>query len=147
MSQGKKMNHLRKKSAIEKYQPLKEQGILREDLSLQLGMDEKSYTPDEIAEILDTLFNPESDKSGEGSKVQNPSKEKPAPKKKEVAKEESEATTGYEEWRMERVNGKLEKLKLVRKNVKISEKEAEALNSAASGPEATNPVMYLKSEE
>ena len=51
---------------------------------------------------------------------------------------------GFEEWRMEKVNGKLEKLKLVRKGVKITQETADTLNSGAES--AVNPIMYLSPE-
>lgn len=55
----------------------------------------------------------------------------------------AKAAPAYEEWRMERKGDKMEKLKLVRKNVKITEAEAETLNAGASSPGAINPIMYF----
>jgi len=57
----------------------------------------------------------------------------------------------FEEWRMERVavgdDSRLEKLKKVRENVKITDEEADTLNSKALSPGAINPIMYLKPGE
>ena len=58
------------------------------------------------------------------------------------------AKTHYQEWRMERnpKTGEMEKLKMLRPCVKISEAEAETLNGQSQSPSATNPIMYLKPE-
>lgn len=63
----------------------------------------------------------------------------PAPAKKPAA-------PTFSAWRMDRVNGRLEKLKQVRECVKISEEEAEVLNAGAEGSPSANPVMYFKNE-
>jgi len=59
----------------------------------------------------------------------------------------------FEEWRMERVrkgsdaNDKpvfqMQKLKMIRGNVKITQETADTLNAGASSPDAVNPIMYL----
>lgn len=74
-------------------------------------------------------------------------KQKPAnPGDEQAPQKPSKASAPtYEEWRMENVNGKLEKLKLIRSGVKITEAEAATLNAGAN-LSSQNPVKYFKSE-
>lgn len=66
---------------------------------------------------------------------------------KGVTKKAALSAPTFEEWRMERTNGQLSKLKLLRKNIKISQAEADVLNSGAESPGSVNPIMYIKSGE
>lgn len=52
----------------------------------------------------------------------------------------------YEEWRVDIKDGKAEKLKLVRKCVKITDEEAEILNNGVLTGFSTAPIMYFKPE-
>lgn len=127
------MNVKRKQAAVNKYAPMFSQGVTAEELGNLLAEDEKQYTADEINEIRAAIID------GQTEKPQAPSKES-------IAKDEGEKPVMYEQWRMEAVNGKLEKLKMLRSNVKITDEEAEILNAGATSPGAVNPIMYLKPE-
>jgi len=65
-----------------------------------------------------------------------------------MAKAEKKQTynLSFEEWRMEHKNGKLEKLKLNRAGVKITQETADTLNEGAKSTDAVNPIMYLLPE-
>lgn len=131
------MNAQRKKSAVTKYTPQKEQGLTPEELTNLLTQDEKGYTTDEINEIVEAIFN-------------SPGTGEAAPGKK--------ATTGshHEEWRCEiklttqdgKVTGRAaEKVKMLRPCVKISDEEADTLNHGAlHSPRQDYVLMYFKPE-
>jgi hypothetical protein len=60
---------------------------------------------------------------------------------------QQEAPLHYQEWRMERTAaGELEKLKLMRPCVKISDEEAEVLNAGAKSSPSGNIIMYFLPE-
>lgn len=141
------MNAPRKNSAVKKYESLINNGGTVEDLKLALSGDEKAYTPEEIDEIVkaitDTATAPKDPPKPPAPKEDK--KELKKPEEKKALKKEVEKT-GYEEWRMEWAGEKLEKLKKLRDNVKISEAEAETLNAGASAKGSYNPIMYIKPE-
>lgn len=126
------MNVKRKQAAVNKYAPMFSQGVTLEELGNLLADDEKQYTVDEIDEIRAAI-------------VDGPT-EKAESEKQSIIKPEEKRPIMYEQWRMELVNGKLEKLKMLRGNVKITEEEADILNAGATSPGAVNPIMYLKPE-
>lgn len=126
------MNVKRKQAAVNKYAPMYISGVTVEELGNLLADDEKQYTADEINEIRAAIVEGQTEK---------------APAEKQTkAKTEEKKPIMYEQWRMELVNGKLEKLKMLRSNVKITEEEADTLNAGAESPGAVNPIMYLKQE-
>jgi hypothetical protein len=59
---------------------------------------------------------------------------------------QKEAPLHYQEWRMERTADGLEKLKLLRPCVKITDEEAETLNAGAQSSPAGNIIMYFLPE-
>jgi len=130
------MNVKRKQAAVTKYSPLVEQGTSFEEIGNLLAQDEKGYTVAEINEIRQSLF------------VSVPA----GPE----AKTKTEKIGHYEEWRCEIKliveDGKTadripEKVKLVRKCVKISDEEAETLNyGALHTPRQDYVLMYFKPE-
>lgn len=131
------MHHTQLKSAVKKYQPLFTAGATSEELAQELGNDEKLYTSEDIAQILSAIT------AGPKEVVPEPAVVPTTPpSKKQVTDEDTDVAT-YEEWRMERSNGVLVKLKKVRSNVNITEQEAEILNSGANSNGAVNPIMYF----
>lgn len=72
-----------------------------------------------------------------------------------ASKKGAKEVTGYEEWRCEiklsgegnKVKKEVEKVKILRKNVKITDEEAETLNSGAKdSPRQDYVIMYFKPE-
>jgi len=125
------MNVKRKEAAVKKYAPMFNQGVTVEELGNLLGQDEKAYTAEEINEIRAAIIG---------------NTEAPAASIAPETKKEAKEVVTYEEWRMERVGDSLQKLKLVRKGIKITDEEAETLNAGAKSPGAVNPIMYFKTE-
>lgn len=118
------MNAQRKKGAVNKYGPLKDEGKTKQEIMLAVADDEKKYQSDEIIEIVAEILN--------GPKANNPNKH-------------------YEEWRGENKSVKqkdgtitttFDKLKKV-KDVWITEETAATLNEGAESPNAANPHMYF----
>lgn len=55
------MNFQRKQAAINKFKPMVENQIPKEELKQQIIADEKGYTEDEANEIIEALFEPSGD--------------------------------------------------------------------------------------
>ncbi len=119
------MNHLRKEAAINKYKAAFTGGATREELYNLLGQDEKTYSVEEINEIVDAIIGEQ------GNGVANPP---------------PFATPHYEEWHVQVKNGKYEKLKLLRAKVIISEREAEILNDGVLNGSNNYASMYFSPE-
>lgn len=74
------------------------------------------------------------------------SKPKPAPEELEQVETEN-ANLHYEEWRIEKKAGKLEKIKKLRDKVKIPEETANTLNSGFEGQQNVDyGIMYFLPE-
>lgn len=111
---------------------------------------ENKFTEDEVGEILAGPANP----------GDNNAKAPVAPAKKSTDKKtvkSDDASQGYDEYRCEikiernpegkEIKRYAEKMKAMRKNVKISEQEADALNNGALySPRGEHVIMYFKPE-
>lgn len=134
------MNTLRKQAAVTKFGALIEKGLTAEEIKEQITADEKDYPENEVQEILEALF-PVGDK---GSTAPPPP---PAPN--EEGDTTTEAPIRYEKWNCQikiDENGKrsFEKLKLVKKGIKISETQAEILNDGVlHGGNNYAPAYFL----
>ena len=60
--------------------------------------------------------------------------------------DEAPAKTHYQEWKVQILNGKAEKLKVIRECVKITDEQAETLNSGVIDGGNTYASMYFKAE-
>lgn len=126
-----------KKAAVEKYKTAAE-STTREELIELISQDEKKYSSDDVAEIVNAL---------NATPTVTDSKTITAPVKSDIPR--------FEEWRVEKKpikskNGKrivrveFEKLKKLRDDVVISEDEAANLNYGAAHSPINNPIiMYL----
>lgn len=116
------MNANRKKAAIAKYSKTPP-----EELRAALMNDEKGYTEEEVSEIFEALTS---------------ESEEQEPEVTEQPKSEH-----YQEWDVRITNGKyVEKLKITRPVVKISDKEAEVLNKGVTNLANSYAKMYFKPE-
>jgi hypothetical protein len=115
------MNVKRKEAALKIYFPLLSEKSIDEVTEL-IKADAKGYKDSEVAEIVAAL------EAG------------PA----EVKVEETETEGGYfEEWKCEVINKKVDKLKVTRPKVKITETEAETLNRGILTGGNTIANMYF----
>lgn len=113
------MHHLRLKAAVEKYA-----SVSAEELTVALQADDKKYTAEEIQEITAALS-------------------KPTPKAK-VVDDSPLGKKHYQEWRVERVNGEYQKLKVIRERVLITDEQAATLNlGVEAGKADLYSVMYF----
>lgn len=135
------MNAQRKKAAVAAYAHLLTEGKSNNEIMDAISEDEKEYTVEEINEIVAAITAPQS------SKEEDKATGKSKPKK---------VVEFFEEWKVdvkvsqnkkgenERV---YEKLKLVRPVVKITEEEAEILNTGLLNGPNTSGLMYFRPEE
>jgi hypothetical protein len=121
------MNAQRKKSAIAKYAG---NGATREELYNLISADEKQYSADEINEIVDALIDS---------------------KKEDEFIDDFGAKKPYQEWKVEVKRDDKgdyygQKLNIVREKVKITEEQADILNTGLLKGGNTYGVMYFLSE-
>jgi hypothetical protein len=117
------MNIKRKEAALRVYSPLLSEKSIEEIAEL-IKADEKGYKEGEVAEIVAAL---------EAGPVETVEAEKA---------KETEADY-YEEWKCEVINKKVDKLKITRPKVKITEAEAEILNRGILTGGNTIANMYF----
>lgn len=130
------MNVQRLKSAVKKFLPLLQEGKSESELIEAINSDEKAYTEEEAAKILDAVNN-EFEQSGSGEEEEEGVKP--------VAGGKEYAHGVYQEWKGEfNAHGEFEPLKKLRSNIKLHPDTAEELNK---GTNKNNPIKYLTAEE
>lgn len=129
------LHHMALKAAVTKYGPLSE-GKTKQEVAALLAADDKKYDEEAIGEIIAALGIEEGEK--EQPKKDEPKKEDKQEKYNPFAKQH------YQEWRVELLNGRAEKLKVVRKRVLITDEQAEVLNNGVLEGGNTYGSMYFK---
>jgi hypothetical protein len=133
------MNAQRKKAAIKKFAPLLEKQTI-EEVEKVIIADEKEYTTEEVVEIVEALKADSTDSSDDddhekGGNINAKSGDD------EVIKADSQVF--YEEWKVEKSANGIEKLKMLRPRVVITEFEAETLNVGVREGDNTYATMYF----
>jgi hypothetical protein len=116
------MNIKRKEAALRVYSPLLSEKSIEEIAEL-IKADEKGYKEGEVAEIVAAL--------------------EAGPDEAETEKAKETEADYYEEWKCEVINKKVDKLKITRPKVKITEAEAEILNRGILTGGNTIANMYF----
>ena len=130
------MHHATKKAAVAKYAPLLNEGKSEQDIRAAIAADEKKYSPADIDEIYKAIL----DGAEGGTQTEEEDDDDKQPENK----------GGYnicEEWRVEKKKGAkeltfetAEKLKLLRKKVKLTDDALEQNNYRCN---ELNPIAYF----